>query len=77
MTPYKMSSQILYHVIPAGQFCHPCNTDLATGLVARFVVRGGARGGLEGAIASLSEHACSPSEGEKLFCRRFLAFTMP
>ena len=32
--------------------------------------RGGARGGLEGAIAPLSE-------GEKLFCRRFLVFTIP
>ena len=40
-------------------------------------VRGGARGGLEGAIAPLSEHASPLSEGEKLVCRRFLAFTIP
>ena len=38
---------------------------------------GGARGGLEGAIAPLSEYASPPSEGEKLFCRRFLTFAIP
>ena len=29
---YGISSQILYHVIPPGYFCHPCNTDLPMGL---------------------------------------------
>ena len=32
MMKYEISSQILYPVIPPGQFCHTCNTDLATGL---------------------------------------------
>ena len=43
----------------------------------RIYVRGGARRGLEEAIVPLSEHASPPSEGEMLFCRRFLAFTIP
>ena len=39
--------------------------------------RDGTMGRLEGAICTLSEHASPPSEGEKLFGRRFLAFTIP
>ena len=39
-------------------------------------LRGGARGGL-GAIAPPLEHASPPSEGEKRFFRRFLAFIVP
>ena len=38
--------------------------------------RGGARGGL-GGYSPPSEHASPPSEGEKRFCRRFLAFIVP
>ena len=38
--------------------------------------RGGARGGL-GGYSPPSEHASPPSEGEKRFCRRFLAFLVP
>ena len=30
---YEISSQILYHVLPPGQYCHPETTGLATGLV--------------------------------------------
>ena len=41
------------------------------------IARGGARGGLEGAIAPPSEHASPPSEGKKQFFRRFLAATVP
>ena len=39
-------------------------------------LRGGARGEL-GVYSPLSEHASPPSEGEKRFFRRFLAFIVP
>ena len=29
---YEISPQILYHVVTPREFCHPCNTGLATGL---------------------------------------------
>ena len=41
-----------------------------------FQFSGGARGGL-GGYSPPSEHAIPPSEGEKRFFRRFLAFIVP
>ena len=34
---YEINSQILYHVTPPGQFCHPWSTGLATGLIQSFL----------------------------------------
>ena len=55
-----------------------CHTELFRGGEKAFKMeqkwrQGRARGG----YSPLSEHASPPSEGEKLFCRRFLAFTIP
>ena len=42
----------------------------------QLLTRGGAGGGL-GGYSPPWEHASPPSEGEKRFFRRFLAFTVP
>ena len=39
--------------------------------------QGWRQGRTRGGYSPLSEHASPPSEGGKLFCRRFLAFTIP
>ena len=44
--------------------------------ILQLETRGGARGGL-GGYSPLSEHASPPSESEKRFCQRFLAFIVP
>ena len=62
-----------------GGLCMPRKSHLVLGFSNSRVTpwQGWRQGRTRGGYSPLSEHASPPSEGEKLFCRRFLAFKIP